>query len=289
MRLAWVIVATCACGKSTAAQEHHVDHANITAAPSYPNYELPGDVGGIAWDAASSTLFLADDTHDAILAWTGAAFTQVAKTPPAHGFGGLVRMADGTFVVAAFGFGTDGGVFTLTDRAAAEVPHLDPKRRRLGIALGPDGALYDSYFVVEPGKKHAGGVARVDLAGSETDVFSTELTKPVGIAISGSTLYVADQDRSVILAYALDAPAEATTIAAPPSVDLLTLLPGGDLVTGGKLGEVYRVTPSGTITTIARGFEQVRATAYDPERHRLFVVEHSRSSSRHKLHVVPLE
>jgi hypothetical protein len=72
-----------------------------------------------------------------------------------------------------------------------------------------------------------------------------------------------------------------------PSVDLLTALPDGSLVTGGRTGVVTRIAPDGTQSQIASGFEQVRGTAYDAAGHRLFVVEHSKSG-HHILHVLPL-
>ncbi len=130
--------------------------------------------------------------------------------------------------------------------------------------------------------------ARLDVDGGETDIAS-DLEKPVGIAASDKMIYVADQERGQIIGYPLADLAHPVVVARDlPSADLLTLLPNGDLVTGGKRGAVYRVTPAGAVTTIASGFEHVRGTAYDADAHKLYVVDHSVVSSRHQLHVVEL-
>jgi hypothetical protein len=113
------------------------------------------------------------------------------------------------------------------------------------------------------------------------------LGKPVGVAATADTLFVADQDARAIFAIRSGAMTELAT--GLPAVDLLTLLPDGGLVTGGKTGAVYRIAVDGKVTVVASGFEQIRGTAYDPARKRLFAVEHSTATSTHKLHLLPFE
>jgi DNA-binding beta-propeller fold protein YncE len=189
-------------------------------------------------------------------------------------------------VVTSFGFGKDGAVLVIAPgHVAVAVPALDPARRRIGLAAAPDGTLYDTYFVVGEGK-HRGGLARLDLATGETDVPAGTLAKPVGVAIRDGVIYVSDQEQGAVYAIRGD---EAKPVATGlPSADLLTVLPDGALVTGGKTGVVSRIGLDGEITTLASGFEQVRGTAYDPVGKRLFVVEHSKATSKHKLHIVQL-
>jgi hypothetical protein len=259
--------------------------------PAHLTIDLPGDGNGLVWDATSATLYITDDTHNQLLAWTDArGFVAVAAFPPAAkvGLGALVRLGDGTFVTTSFGFGNDGAVFTLHDHSAAVVPKLEPARRRIGLARAPDDTLYVAYFIVQPGSKHRGAVAHLELSGAETDLAIPDLAKPVGIVATDKTLYVADQERAAIVAYARDTGAVTTIATDLPSADLLTLLPDGELVTGGKRGAVYRIAKTGAVSTIASGFEQVRGTAYDAAKQRLFVVEHSAATSHHKLHVLPL-
>jgi sugar lactone lactonase YvrE len=250
---------------------------------------LPGDANGIYWDASDHTLYLTDVTHDALIAWTDAnGFATIAELPPASKveLGGLTRLADGTFVIASFGFGSDGAVLAVgPDHHATAIAGLDKARRRIGITRAPDGTLYDAYFVVD-GHQHTGGVAKLDLATGESDVVTQGLAKAVGVAATAAGVFVSDQESNTI--YAIDKGALKPLASGLPSVDLLTALPDGSLVTGGKTGAVVRIAPDGTHSEIASGFEQVRGTAYDPAGHRLFVVEHGKAGANHTLHVLPL-
>ncbi len=51
-------------------------------------------------------------------------------------------------------------------------------------------------------------------------------------------------------------------------------MPDGALLTGGGT-DVLRISPTGEVSAIFTGFEQVRGLAYDAELQRLFLVEHS--------------
>src|SRR5262249_1891638 len=152
------------------------------------------------------------------------------------------------------------------------VPKLDPLRRRIGIARAPNDVVYVAYFVVGPDKKHTGGVARLDLAAGETDLEIPDLAKPVGIVATAPHLYIADQMKSAISSSSLADHAVATVAKDLPGADLLTRLPGGDFITGGKDGSVYRIDKTGAATAIKTGYAQVRGTAYDPATKRLFVI-----------------
>jgi sugar lactone lactonase YvrE len=278
------------CSGSDAATEHVPAVAPPHEPASAGAIALDGDASGAWWDAGGKALLVTDSTHATIERWTASTgFSQAATLPdPRAELGGLVVLRDGRTLVTSFGFGSDGAVFVIAaDGKVSKVPNLARERRRIGIALGADDAVYVTYFVVQSGK-HSGGVARIDLAGGETDI-ADDLPKPVGIVASDKVLYVADQERGEVIGYPLADLAHPQIVAHDlPSADLLTLLPNGDLVTGGKRGAVYRITPAGAVTTIASGFEHVRGTAYDADAHRLYVVDHSVVSSRHKLHVVEL-
>jgi sugar lactone lactonase YvrE len=266
-----------------------------TPSPAAPLTEiaLPGDANGLVWDAG--TLYFADDSTSSLMSWTQqAGFSTVAKLP-AEGskvsFGGLVRQPDGSFVIASFGFGTDGGVIVVdAQHNATMVPNLDKTRRRVGIARAPDGTLYDVYFTVtgkdqDPAHTHKGGVAKLDLAKGETEINTPNLVKPVGIAAGAGVVYVADQGANTI--YALRGGTSAPFASGLQSADLLTLLPDGSMVTGGKEGAVSKIGTDGRITIIAQGFDQVRGIAYDPDGKRLILADHSKERP-HKLHIVAL-
>jgi sugar lactone lactonase YvrE len=298
MRLAFAAIVVGACGSpssDTAAPANAAHAVEPTTAPAKTDrksIDLPGDANGLVWDAATSTLYLTDSTNAQIERWTDAGgFAPVAACPHDGqlSLGGLVRTSD-AFVTPSFGFGSAGTVYVVGPGSAARtVPNLDPARRRVGIARAPDGTLYDSWIVAGGGTHHA-GVAKLDLATGETDII--ELAgKPMGIAATADTLYVSDQDKNEIVAYPRSAPTQAKTIATNlPGVDLLAELPDGDLITGGKKGTVSRIhLANGAVATIAGGFDQVRGVAYDPAGHRLFVVEHTKATSRQHLYVVPYD
>ena len=285
-----VAVALGACS-SSAAPAPAPAAAAAPAPPASPREDLalPGDANGLYWDAGEHALYLTDATHDTLVEWTDAkGFGEVASLPQASKLelGGLTRLPDGTFAITSFGFGTDGAVFVVSPGYhVSTVPALDKTRRRIGITRAPDGTLYDAYFVVD-GHQHSGGVAKLDLATGETDVVTKGLAKAVGVAANAAGLFVSDQESNAI--YAVqggDVKPLATGLA---SADLLTVLPDGSLITGGKSGAVVRIARDGSATQIAAGFEQVRGTAYDPAGKRLFVVEHSKASSNHTLHILPL-
>ncbi|MEO8703186.1 MAG: SMP-30/gluconolactonase/LRE family protein [Kofleriaceae bacterium] len=251
--------------------------------------ELPGDARGAWWDAETSALYLTEDTHHEIVKWTErTGFTTFAKLP-VSGLGGIVRLPDGRFVVTVFGFGTDGSVLVVDGNGAATpIPNLDRSRRRIGLALAPDGALYVSYLAKTGGGQH-GGIAQLTLEGNETTIVEN-LGKPVGVVATANTLYTTDQHQGQLVAYVRADPKHSGVIAkeiADP--DLISLLPCGDLVVGTRAGKLYRVSQGGEVTTIAGDFEQVRGTAYDPAGKRLFVIEHSIATSRHQLHILALE
>jgi hypothetical protein len=259
-------------------------------------FDLPGAGNGVFWDDANHALYLTDGDSNQVVTWLeSGSFAPVGVFAPPSAeaggkvsLGGLLRIPDGTFVSPAFGFGTAGGINVLSSTGSSSlVPNLDPSFRRIAIARAPDAAIYETFFTAKD-KQHDGGIARVELGGVET-VLATGLGKPVGIAATADTLFVADQDAGTILAYArADAKAAPRTFATGlPSCDQLTLLPNGDLVTGGKAGAVYRVTPAGAVTPIASGFAEIRGSAYDPTGKRLFFVEH-RKAGGDRLHILPL-
>lgn len=248
---------------------------------------LPGDAYGAWWDDRERALYLVDDTHDALVRWTASAgFTRVAALPPSSAFTGLTRLLDGRFIVASFGFGVDGRLDVIAPGGeVAAVPHVDRTRRRSGIAVAPDGAMYVAYFTAQPAR---GGIARLDPARGELDVFADGLVKPVGIAVTSTAVVVSDQLDNAIYAYDPRTGAR-RKLAQLVEPDLLTALPNGDVIAGTRDGTLVRITPAGATSIIASGFEEVRGTAYDVERKRLFVIEHSVASSNHQLHMLALE
>lgn len=272
-----------------------------TTAPSVdrgPSSRLiDGDPNGVWWDAASGTLYIADDNGNRLLRWTDAGFQEAIPLPEVTdergpGLGQVILTADGTLAVTRFGFGTLGDIVTVSpDGQAAVVPNLDPIRRRIGLSVAPDGAVYVAWFTGERDNR-VGGVSRVDLqAGGEQDVTAPGLIKPVGVLATDQTLYIADQAEGRVVTVPLTG-GEPQTFATVPSADLLAITPSGALLTGGRQGEVYRVGAGGEVSTVQGGFQEVRGLAFDAANQRLFVVDHDPDETdgiAHRLHILPLE
>jgi hypothetical protein len=252
------------------------------------------DPNGLYWDANSSTLYIADNLNDAVLTWTDAdGFKTLASLPGPTGneLGGLVQLPDGTLVVVEFGFGTSGLVAIVhPNLTTGTVPGLDPTRSRLGIALAPDGTMYDTYFDKVSGGA-TGFVATLDItAGTEPNVISG-LMKPVGVAVIGSTLYVSDQSLGEILAAPLSSPQSYKTLSTNLTPDLLSVGPNATIFSGSPTGVVYQIdTTTGAFNTLftASGTLEPRGSAYDPLNKRLFVAEHDSSHIQNYLEIVPV-
>ncbi len=258
---------------------------------------LDGDPNGLTWDAASGTLFIADDDNNRILRWQDAAgfLTPVALpaiAPDLVGLGQLLLLRDGTLLVIRFGGGTAGAVIAVRpDGTAANIPGLDVTRRSLGLAVAADDTLYVSYFLRIAGGARVGSVARLTLNGTEAEVLPM-LRKPVGIAVLGDDLLVADQDQNQLLR----APRTGGTpslFATVMSPDLLTVTPDGTVFVGSTTGNVYRVSADGSSVTVFQGgFQQTRGLAYDAVHRRLFVADHDATpadGTTHRLRILPVD
>lgn len=54
----------------------------------------------------------------------------------------------------------------------------------------------------------------------------------------------------------------------------------------GRTGTVSRAAKDGSVTTLAKGYEQARGVAYDPAGKRVFVLGYSKITEHHKLHII---
>lgn len=147
-----------------------------------------------------------------------------------------------------------------------------------------------SWFVKVGSQPPTGGVSlvRYDAATGtavEQDLI-LGLKKPVGIAVHGDALYVADQENNVILRYDLNAllaaPAPSrvgTAFAQIESPDLLAVDRSGTLYTKCHAHGFCSIAPDGTVKSLANDFEGARGVAVDDARHVLHVVDRAKPSS----------
>jgi len=286
---------------------------------SIPYNGLPN---GIFWDyGTKQALYIADERSTSVSKWTDRGGFSVAVTfplPPADagdpdagdagppGLGQVVRLLDGTLVVTEFGFGTTGAIL-YTDKTgdAAVVPALSPKKRRIGLAMLPDGTLVDTYFI-EGDAGPVGAIAKVALTGTEKD-FVTGLGRPVGVVYNNGAIEVSDPTYGAIFRASLAAggtlyPDGGVDDAGKPldggvnqlaqveSPDLLCQGPDGVLFAGGNAsGNVYRVDTDGGVSTVATGLKDVRGCAYDGEHKRLFVAERDPAAGTAAIRIFPIQ
>jgi sugar lactone lactonase YvrE len=252
--------------------------ASVTADRGPTTLMIDGDANGLLWDDDSQTLYVADNANNRILQWTDAAgFSKVADLPAAPsggaGLGQLARLPDGSIIVTRFGFGIAGDVaIAKTDGTSSVIPNLDKTFRRIGIAVAPDGTIYDSYFV-KGGSGDVGTVAKLTTDGKETSLVTT-LQKPVGLAVIGDSLYMSDQDQGSLLVAKLATPSQTKVFATLPDADLICEGPNGEIFSGGSDGNVREVSSAGKTSVFAGGFQSARGVAFDKTNNRLFVADH---------------
>jgi hypothetical protein len=260
-----------------------------------------GDPEGLWWDAPSSTLYMADQETNQVLAWTDAKGIQTLGALPGGvqsgvGLGQLVLTPQGFLAVIVFGFGTNGAIdLMFLDGGSTAVSGLDPTFRRLGLGQDSSGALYESYFVKNGGGAPVGSIAQLSLsfvdggwAGTETPVV-TGLGKPVGVLAQGGNLYITDQATNDFLVV----PVSSLPNSSPPVVasglnlDLISAGPNGTFFTGSSNGNLNQLSASGTETAFASGYNSPRGSAYDVTHNRVFFGNHIQSGGTNQLVIVP--
>jgi hypothetical protein len=181
---------------------------------------------------------------------------------------------DGTILVTRFGHGDSGGILYLKpDGTSGTIAGLDGKRRRIGLAIGTDGTIYESFFDIDEAM-HAshGGIARVQVDGGEVDVASG-LMKPVGVVVRDDGLVVSDQQENRIVRIDPKSAEARPLVEKVEAPDLLCTGRDGDLFVGSRKGVLHRVSRDGAVVEIARVSRSIRGVAYDPERRVVFFVE----------------
>ncbi len=265
--------------------------------PAADRISIDAKPNGVAIRASDDAIFVTDDRRNVIL-WshnhaTFARYADVREAPgQPNSLSAITVTPSGELLVARFGFGEAGALFISTSSGDMQpLTGLAPERRRLGLAsIGP-GRVLSSWFVKAKGVPSTAGISLVSYdpathAAGERDLVAG-LAKPVGVAVRGDTLFVADQDGNVVLRYSLAAllaaPApvtadQGTVFARVEHPDLLAIDKGGALYTKCGASGLCRIAPDGTVTSIANDFRNARGIAIDEAKHALYVVDRASAS-----------
>ncbi|WP_321910953.1 hypothetical protein [Paraburkholderia sp. J11-2] len=269
-------------------------HSAPFSAPT--RVDLNAQPNAIAVRPGDGALFITDDRSNDIL-WSSnqSDFRPYASLPAIAGqpnsLSQFVFLRPDALLAQRFGFGKTGALFVVS--AAGDAHALSGPasgRRRLGlVSIGPGRAL-SSWFIKRENEPPTGGVSLVsyDLttyAATERDLVSG-LAKPVGIAVHGGALFVADQGAGEILRYDLaellakpEPSHSGTAFAKIESPDLLAADASGALYTKCGAHGFCRITPDGTVSSLADDFQDARGVAVDETRHVVLVVDRAKGAN----------
>ena len=275
--------------------------------PSAPQtITLDGAPNGVAVRQADGTIYVTDDTSNAILASSdGVRFSTRATIPDTagerHSLSQIATGAGSELFVERFGFGKSSAIFRVD--AAGRVTlasNTHPERRRLGLVVLSGTQLLSSWFQKQGDEPAQGGVSLVSLDPSKNIATERDLVvglgKPVGIAVAGDTLYITDQTNDRIVRTALRAALAAPSLvtadvfAQVTAPDLLAASPDGTLYTKCGQHALCRFSATGHSTVVADDFDEPRGVAVDAAKKRIIAVDRARGSARpSRLRVLPMD
>jgi hypothetical protein len=243
---------------------------------------------GIAVQPGDGAVFITDDRTSSVLSSTGGAFTPYATIPVETGQGKSLSQLSfarsGTLFVERFGFGTASAIFEITGSGTASpLAGPNPARRRLGLVELAPGQLLSTWFIKNGSSPPQGALSLVtyDAAthtATERDLL-TGLGKPVGVAVSGSNVFVSDQANNTIVKASLSdllgsaQPVTPTVVARIDSPDLMAADAEGRLYTKCNKNGLCEIAPDGTVSVLANDFQDARGVAIDAKHHVLYAVD----------------
>ena len=249
---------------------------------------------GIAVRPSDGAVFITDDRTNGVLASTGGAFTPYASIPLEAGQGKslsqLTFALSGALLVERFGFGTASAIFEITGNGiASALVGPNPARRRLGLVELAPGQLLSTWFVKNGSNPPQGGLSLVTYdAGTHTATerdLLTGLGKPVGVAVSGGSVFVSDQaNNNIVKARLSDLLSSAgtvtpTVVAQINSPDLMAVDAEGRLYTKCNKNGLCKIAPDGTISVLANDFQDARGVAINATHHVLYAVDRASPAS----------
>ena len=250
---------------------------------------------GIAVRAADGAVFITDDQTSSVLTSPdGRTFSHYASVPAVSGQAislSQLSFADAaTLMIERFGFGTASAVFSITGAdTTAALSGPNPARRRLGLISIGSNRLLSTWFIKSGSNPPQGGLSLITYdpptgTAVERDLLSG-LGKPVGVAVSGDSVYVSDQANNGIVKASLSALLGGSQAATPSgqfvqinSPDLMAVDAGGSLYTKCNATGLCRIAPNGTISVLANDFQDARGVAVDTSRGRLYAIDRAGST-----------
>jgi DNA-binding beta-propeller fold protein YncE len=257
---------------------------------------LDAHSNSVAVRSSDGAVFITDDrTNTVLTSADGVTFTPYATIPAVSGQGNalsqLTFSRSNVLFAERFGFGTASAVYAITDRGVvAAFNGLDPARRRLGLVSVGQGELLSTWFVKNGENAPQGGLSLLTYDAAthtalERDLL-TGLGKPVGVAVFGGTVFVADQAGNRIVEanveQLLNAPQPLTspaTFAKIEGPDLLAVDASGTLYTQCNKTSLCKIAPDGTVDVLADDFHDARGVAIDAARHKLYAIDRAASKS----------
>jgi hypothetical protein len=251
---------------------------------------------GIAVRPADGALFITDDRSNSILMREGSgSFTPYATLPSVEGqpnsLSQLAFADSGELLIQRFGFGSSGAIFDIArSGASVQLTGTDPVRRRLGLAVLGQGRLLSTWFIKDKDRPISGGLSLVTYdatnhSATERDLL-TGLNKPVGVAVVGDNVFVADQVGNAIFRASLaellglGAPRTASAKAAEvKDPDMMAADIDGTLYTKCNSTELCAIAPDGRVSVMARDFHDTRGVAIDTQRRLLYVVDRTAATA----------
>lgn len=244
---------------------------------------LKFEPGGICLGRRDGVLYLSDSTGQRVMTWelTGLRthFELPASSEAQDGLGQVVLRGDGALFLPRYGRGRDGAILMISRGHCVPLLGLDPARKRIGLTIAPDGAMYSAFYL-DCHAPASGAVAWLTPEGEEV-VLVSGLGKPVGVVASRDVLLVSDQARGQILRVPRRRPESASVWASVPQPDALCLAADGTLLVASRSGAVYRVGPQGgAAEVVVAGLQEPRGVAYDAATRRLFVADRGKKSGQ---------
>ena len=160
---------------------------------------------------------------------------------------------------------------------------------RLGLVELAPGQLLSTWFVKSGNNPPQGGLSLVTYdAGTHTAAerdLLTGLGKPVGVAVSGGSVFVSDQaNNNIVKARLSDLLSSAgtvtpTVVAQIDSPDLMAVDAEGRLYTKCNKNGLCKIAPDGTISVLANDFQDARGVAINATHHVLYAVDRASPAS----------